>query len=215
MDQRSHRWVGPRFGSTCLAHSECAICVAGGAAGGLGSVSKVDRSVLACLIDVDVQGAASRRLLPPPPAAPLWPRRPRCCSPIPAGYSADQLTAGLQLAVALFVLLAALSSPQAWTALTLQSATITPVYAVVTLCVVLQPNLGGCWLQCSELAACLPHASPNARQATVTRDLAPTPARCPPPPHPRLARPLPTLQALLGSLCSFGQRERWWGAWLA
>jgi hypothetical protein len=73
----------------------------------------------------------------------------------PAGYTADQLTAGLQLAVGLFVLLAALSSPQAWTSLTLESASITPVYAFVTLCVVLQPNLGGYW-PCSnvECAAC-------------------------------------------------------------
>ena len=103
--------------------------------------------------------AASHRRRRPPPAAPAFPApAPTAAATCPAGYTADQLTAGLQLAVGLFMLLAALSSPQAWTSLSLQSAAITPVYAVVTLCVVLQPNLGGCW-PCRELAGCLLHAA--------------------------------------------------------
>lgn len=61
-----------------------------------------------------------------------------------AGYNADQLAAGLQLATGLFLMLALMGWPRAWNALTLEDAAITPVYAVVTFIVVLQANLGEC-----------------------------------------------------------------------
>lgn len=62
--------------------------------------------------------------------------------PIPAGYTTDQLAAGFQLATGLLIMMACFGWPRAWEALTLKSAAITPVYAVVTFCVVLQANLG-------------------------------------------------------------------------
>jgi hypothetical protein len=80
------------------------------------------------------------------------------------------------------VLLAALSSPQAWTSLSLQSAAITPVYAVVTLCVVLQPNLGGCW-PCdlaSYLPACCFLSLVLCRKAIASGAFAHLLACCPP-----------------------------------
>lgn len=67
---------------------------------------------------------------------------PRPCPACGAGYNADQLAAGLQVGLGVCVMLAALSPPAVWSALSLQPAAITPVYAVVTFCVVLQPNLG-------------------------------------------------------------------------
>lgn len=42
----------------------------------------------------------------------------------------------------MFLLLAAVSTPAVWSALSLSDSSIVPTYAVVTLCVVLQPNLG-------------------------------------------------------------------------
>ena len=59
-----------------------------------------------------------------------------------AGYTTDQLAAGFQLATGLLIMLASFGWPRAWEALTLKSAAITPVYAIVTFCVVLQANLG-------------------------------------------------------------------------
>ena len=63
-------------------------------------------------------------------------------SPHAAGYTTDQLAAGFQLACGLLIMLASFGWPRAWKALTLKNAAITPVYAVVTFCVVLQANLG-------------------------------------------------------------------------
>ena len=59
-----------------------------------------------------------------------------------AGYNADQLSNGLQLATGLLLMLGCFGWPAAWRKLTLSSAAITPVYAIVTFCVVLQPNQG-------------------------------------------------------------------------
>jgi hypothetical protein len=62
--------------------------------------------------------------------------------PLLAGYTAEQLAAGLQVGLGAFVLMAALSPPPVWRALSLEPADISPVYALVTFCVVLQPKLG-------------------------------------------------------------------------
>lgn len=81
-----------------------------------------------------------------PPRCPTPPSRPPGFFPgslAPAGYNADQLAAGVQLATGLFLMLALMGWPRAWNALTLHDAAITPVYAVVTFIVVLQANLGG------------------------------------------------------------------------
>lgn len=48
----------------------------------------------------------------------------------------------LQVLVGLFILMATCSAPTVWNALTLADAAIIPTYAIVTFCVVLQPNLG-------------------------------------------------------------------------
>ena len=47
-----------------------------------------------------------------------------------------------QLAIGMAVLLATISAPAVWNALTLQGALLSPIYAMVTLCVCLQPLLG-------------------------------------------------------------------------
>ncbi len=49
----------------------------------------------------------------------------------------------LQVTVGLFILMAAVSTPRAWNALSLADSALTPTYAIVTFAVVLQPNLGG------------------------------------------------------------------------
>ncbi|GAB4816536.1 hypothetical protein N2152v2_003582 [Parachlorella kessleri] len=61
---------------------------------------------------------------------------------IKTGYTEDQLRGGLQVTVGLFILMAAVSTPRAWNALSLADSALTPTYAIVTFAVVLQPNLG-------------------------------------------------------------------------
>lgn len=58
------------------------------------------------------------------------------------GISGDHAKGALQLCVGMAVLLAAVSTPAAWQALSLPSAALTPVYAIVTLVVCLQPLMG-------------------------------------------------------------------------
>lgn len=84
--------------------------------------------------------------LPPPrlPVADAATFTAACLPPLgPAGYTAEQQAASLQVATGLFLMLALFGWPRAWWALTLQSAAISPVYALVTFIVVLQANLGG------------------------------------------------------------------------
>lgn len=61
-----------------------------------------------------------------------------------AGLTREQLRGGLQVAVGLWVLMATVSTPKVWTALSLPDAALVPTYGIVTFCVCLQPVLGQC-----------------------------------------------------------------------
>ena len=137
---------------------------------------------------------------------------PSAPPPLCAGYTSDQLAAGLQLATGLLLMLACFGWPAAWEALTLKSAAITPVYAIVTFCVVLQANLGAPpQLGAGQRGA---HSVPAAGAAAVA------PGASPPPALPRPAHPCPrpagaasqfvmmraagaVAGGLLGLLCSY------------
>ncbi len=76
----------------------------------------------------------------------------------------------------LFVLMATVSAPKVWNSLTLADSAIFPTYAIVTFCVVLQPNLG-------KRRSC-------TSRAYLGLLLRPCPAM-PPPHHPQPSPPPP------------------------